>query len=265
MHNQVLIIYPENVDIEDIMYYYQEIDKTIDEKIADARCQFCLTLKEEDIPKHLDKIKKHLEYEINEKLEILQYRTNHTVKEVQDKYYFGTFTFSSYTYYIDELKRYEKVKDLPLDNPELISFIKDKSYDIDNLGYDIYIKGIGYGTFDNPYSLWDYYTIVNERRFHSDVRFLIASDDVRYNRLMLDVLDVPNTISHIKQLTEVWNHIIFCEKDPADSKLYTIDDIRFDKGCNKHCIVDNLADVLLGIQKDYFGQGYMITALDFHW
>ena len=54
MHNQVLVIYPSDVELDDIMYWYQEIDKTQDDKMNDERCQFLLTFKEEEIPKILN-------------------------------------------------------------------------------------------------------------------------------------------------------------------------------------------------------------------
>ena len=35
MHTQILVIYPEQVLLDDIMYWYQEIDKYPNEKMAD--------------------------------------------------------------------------------------------------------------------------------------------------------------------------------------------------------------------------------------
>lgn len=266
MHNQVLVIHPQNVELEDIMYPYQEVDKYPNEKMNDERCQWFLTVPEEKIPLLEEKIEEYLLSTQNKYLEVAQYRTEHSYENWKEKY--GAYTKDSldtYIYFTNQLNKFNEIRNLPNDNPKKITFFKEYGDWAIDKPTQIYIKGKGYGFFHNPYQIWDYYTIVNERRFSSDVNFLIATDGVKYNTLLLDVLDIPRTVENILELTRVWEYIIFCEKDPSDSQIYTIDDIRFNYEWNKHCMVDNLPDVLKEIQEKYITKGYMITALDFHW
>ena len=267
MHNQVLVIYPRDVKLEDVMYPYQEINETIDDAINDERCQFILTVPEKKIPLLVDSIQRYLMETSNKYLEKLQYRSKYGYDEFKEKYKESPKgLLDSYIFFTSNLNDFIKIKDLPNDNPVKINFLKEFGYWATDWATDIYIKDIGYGMFHNPYQIWDYYAVVNERRFPRDVKFLIASDGNEYNKcLLLDVLDIDLTIENIKKLTRVCEYIIFCENDPDDSRLYTVDTIRFGYDWNKHCLVDNLEGVLRSIQEDYKNKDYVVTALDFHW
>lgn len=263
MHSQVLIIHPENMKIDDIMYPYQEIDKDIHGKMGDERCQFFLTVPEQEIPKLLIQMKAHMEKMKGAYLEMIQYRTNHTVEEFKEKYGGWYDCFKFYTMYCDDLSGYDKIKDLPWDNPEQISFIINLAGFAVGKWTDIYIKGMGYGTFHNPYELFDYYQEI-PYIFGPGVHFLISKTGGRSNQMKLSELDIDETVININEWTMVWENIIFCPDDSADSKLYTTNDTRFSKKCNKHCLVDNLRDKLIEISNAP-DKNYVVTALDFHW
>ncbi len=268
MHNQVLVISPQDVELEDVMYPYQEIDKWPHEKLNDDRCQWILIVPENEIPELLNKIEEDIKKDINQYLEVLKYRSTHSYEDWKEKY--GRYTrdpLNSYVYYRNKLKEFNEIKDLPMDNPEQITFIKEYGgYVIDEYGSpEIYIKGVGYGFFHNPYQIWDYYALVNERRFPRDVNFLITKEGYAFNQLSLDELDISKTVKNIKEYTRVWEYIIFCEKDPKDSRLYTIDDIRFSDEWNKHCLVEDLEEVLKNLAYKYKNRNYIVTALDYHW
>lgn len=267
MHNQVLVIYPENIELEDVMCPYQEVDKYPKDKISDDRCQWILTVPEKEVPELLNKIEEDIKKDISQYLEVLKYRLNHTYADWKEKYQgYTRDPLNSYTYYCDKLKEFQSIKDLPVDNPEQIKFIKEYGgYVLDEGGTDIYIKGVGYGWFHNPYQIWDYYTIVNERIFPRDVNFLITTGGYAFNQIPLDDLDISKTVENIKEYTRVWEYIIFCENDPKDSRLYTIDDICFNYDWNNHCLVDNLEEVLKNIKGIYSNRNYIVTALDYHW
>ena len=267
MHNQVLVIYPSDVELDDIMYWYQEIDKTQDDKMNDERCQFLLTFKEEEIPKILNDIELHLKKYYNKYLSIMQYRSDHSLSETIKKYdKFAEGCYSSYKYYYDKLEEFEQIKNLPNTHPRKIKFIKEHTDFATDLWADIYIKGKGYGSFHNPYEIWDYYTIVNKHRFPPSVNFLVdKTRNIKDNHMPLNILGVNETVDNILEFTRVWEYIIFCEKDPKNSRLYTIDDIRFGDSWNEHCRVDNLKTVLQEIYDKYCDDDYMVTALDFHW
>lgn len=271
MHSQVLVIYPPDVDLKDVMYPYQEVDKYSKDKMMDDRCEFILTVKEEDIPDLLVKIKEYLENSVKKDLEILQYRTSHSYEETKEKYGYNALrhTWDIYKYYYRELKEIDKVMNLPFDDPRQIQLIQDNGYSIIDESTDLYIKGVGYGYFINPYQMWDYYQPVRDRGFPKE--FLLDVDGNQYVQMSLRDLDVSKTILNIKELTYVWEYIIFCEKDPKDSRVYTNDNIRFGHDYNNHCLVDNifniesLEDALRKLSETYGGEDYIVTALDFHW
>lgn len=264
MHSQVLVIYPFHMDLEDVMYPYQEIDKYPYEKIMDDRCQWFLTVKEEEIPFILGEIEDYLKESRDEYLEVLQYRTEHSYGECKEKY--GGFVkrcFESYKYYSDNLKEFLRIKDLPINHPKQIKFINKYGGYATERWIDMYIENIGYGVFHNPYELWDFYTPIY-RRFGYGVEFLVDKEGNKSNELYLDMLDVDETVKNISELTYVWEHIIFCETE-SKSRLYTVDDIRFNKKCNSHCLVDNLKSVLYDLAGNEHGEMYCVKALDTHW
>lgn len=268
LHNQVLVIYPkENVELDDVMYWYQEVDKTQKGKMCDDRCQFFLEIPEKEIPSVLSQIKERLTNKVEEFLEEIQFRSKHSTKEFKEKYgySFQEFIPSLYVSYINDLKLYDEIKDLPFDDPRQINFIKKHGYFTIDKWTDVYIKGEGYGAFHNPYQMWDYYLVVNEDRFPSDVQFLVNRDGDKSNKMFLGELDIPSTVKNINDYTRVWEYVIFCEKEASKSKVYTVDDIRFDKEWNKDCLVDSLEDVLVRISEGYPGSEYVVVALDFHW
>lgn len=268
MHSQILVIYPaKNIDLEDVMYWYQEVDKTQEQKMADERCQFILGIPEKEIPKTLQKIKKELEKDTKKYLEMTQYRSTHTLKEFKQKYNqpFSEYMFHLYKSDYDALKEYETIKDLPHDDPEQIKFIKDYAVMVTDEFHYVYIKGVGYGSFHNPLQMWDYYEVVNEFRFAPHVTFLVNKNGEMDNTMLLNDLDVSKTVANIKKHTLVWEHIIFCQNKPSQSNLYTVDDIRFSKDWNRHCLVTDLEDVLVQIQEHFPDDDFMVIALDHHW
>lgn len=265
MHNQALVIYPRDIELKDVMYPYQEIDKTVPDKILDNRCVFSLVIPEEDIESALNCIKEHYQNRRNESLEILQYRSEHTYAETKQKYGNSIeYCFELYKHSYDVLKKYEEVKNLPSDDPRQISFIKDY-YDWanPNAWLNIYINGKGYGNIDNPYDLWDFYTIVNEHRFAEDVNFLVSRDGQYRNIMPFERLDVDRTVENIESLTHVWRYIIFCEKYSKDSVVYVKDRV-FEDISDKFHQVYNLRDKLDELQRNYLSGFYMVTAIDFH-
>lgn len=272
MHSQVLVIYPPDVDLKDVMYPYQEVDKYQKDKMTDDRCEFFLGVEEKDIPSLLDEIHEYHIMRRRKCLEEIQYRSEHTYRETMEKYGKNALKHSwdVYKIYCNDLKEYEMVKDLPYDDPRQIKFILDNAWQVNEEDYlDIFIKGKGYGTFHNPYELWDYFQLTKDRGFHKE--FLIGNDDRMYAQIALKDLDVSKTVENIHELSHVWEHVIFCEKDAGDSSLYSIDDIRLDKKWNRHCLIKNmigvesLEDVLLKIAEKYGDGDYIVTALDFHW
>ena len=267
MHTQVLVIYPKDVDLKDIMYWYQEVDKTQKDKINDERCQFFLTVPEDDIPSLLTDIKEYLESNLSKYYEILEYRSCHSLEETIKEYNMNhlKYAFDLYKGYYDDLKEYEKIKDLPYDDPSQIRFIIDNGYMATDKLIEFYIKGKGYGTWQNPYEIWDYYRVVDERRFPNGTNFLVDINDGKHNHMPLGRLDVKATVENIHSLTRVWEYIIFCEETPSQSELYTIDNIRFDEEWNEHCRVDNLEKVLSELVEQYGYGNYDIIALDYHW
>ncbi len=265
MHAQILVIHPKDVSIEDVMYPYQEIDKTQQDKMGDERCVFFLEVAEEDIPSFLNQIKEHTESKIKEYGEIIQYRSEHSYEETIEKYGRNSLksVFELYRMYCDDLLEYYQIKDLPYDHPKQISFIKQNGYHVADKWVDFYIKGKGYGTWHNPYEIWDYYTMFEGPRFPNDFYFLIGKHGLKSNQMDLVDLDVKETIKYIHDITYVWEYILFCKEKPSDSELYTTDKIRFDRRWNEHCVVDNLEEILTRLSKE--PSEYIVTALDFHW
>lgn len=267
MHTQVLVIFPKDVELDDIMYWYQEIDKVPGERMADERCQWHLMVEEKEIPTLLIKIKEGMEQKRDENLEKIIYRSKHSCEEYKKHYErdFHDGTFDYYKMLCDHLNEYENVKDLPIDHPKQIEFIIDYSWygDVDYM--DMYIKGEGYGHFDNPYQMWDYWRVVNERRFPSHTMFLVSKTGKKKNKMIFNDMDIKETIKNIETLTRVWEYVIFCEKDPKNTKVYTTDKIRFGNPWNEHCLVENLEDVVTELQDVIISDDYIVTALDFHW
>lgn len=268
MHSQVLVIHPKDIPLEDVMYYYQEIDKTPIDAMSDERCNFILEIDELGITSILNKIKKYLETKLKQYTEMLQYRSKHSLESFEKKYKrrFNR-VFEYYVYLQRELDTYHKIKNLSYDNPSQIKFIKEHGYWIDDSRMtDVYIKGVGYGIFLNPYQLWDYYKIVDERRFPEGTYFLISKNDNKSNIMDFYELDIDKTVENINYFTNVWEYIIFCENTPEDSKLYTTDKIRFGDDYNKECLTKNLKDMLKYLQSKYAEKDkYTVTAIDFHW
>ena len=266
MHDLLLVIYPENVQLDDVMYPYQEIDKTMQGKINDERCQFFLTVEEKEIPSILNKIKEHAEKEKELYLEMLQYRSEHTLQETKEKYG-GWYSnvYDLYITYCNELMEYEKIKDLPVDDPQQIEFIKQTGYWATHKYMDIYLPGKGYGTFCNPYELFDYYQFVPERVPGAAV--LVNKNGGRTNQMRFNELDIDETVISINEVTTRWEYLIFCPGVPHDSKLYTVEDCKFGGKYLEHdscCLVDNLRSKLIEISNAP-DKNYVVTALDFHW
>ena len=269
MHNQVLVIYPKDVELDDIMYWYQEVDKTQKQKMVDERCQFLLEIPEEKIPSVLNSIKEKLEKNLAKYGEMIQYRSKHSLKEFKEKYNreFKEYIPEIYVSDYNNLKEYWEIKDLPIHHPRQIKLIKEEADIAADKIAEVYIPGRGYGYFDNPYGIWDYYRVVNERRFPPDVCFLIGKTDRKDNQMSLRELDVKKTVDNIHEFTRVWESIIFCEKEADDTLLYTINDIRFkEKYGNEHCRVEELPRVLQEIKEKYGNNDeYTVIALDYHW
>ena len=268
MHNQVLVIYPKDVDLDTVMYPYQELDMTQDEKMNDERARFFLTVREDEIPAILEKIKEHSENRKNEMLERIQYRSQHSLKETLEKYGKNTMShaFTVYKSYCDDLAKYDEIKKLPFDDPRQIRFILDNRYLATDKWIDIYIKGQGYGTFHNPWELWDYWKIVDEFRFPRGTCFLVDEAGNKSNTVPLGKLAIDDTVENIRELTYVWEHIILHSKDSRMSQIFSTNKIHFDEDWNESCLVDDLTGVLSQI-KDMYGDDddYQVAALDFHW
>ena len=268
LHSQVLVIKPKEVNLDSVMYWYQEVDKDLEGRMNDERCQFYLNLKEEEIPSFLTDLKDKLESDKKKSYERIQYRLGHTLKEYEEEYgekYYEHYP-TMYNSKCDALLEYENIKDLPVNDKKQINFIKEYAWYSDKLCCEEYYMGVGYGTFYNPYELWDYYKIVDAFRFPTGTKFLKTKDDREGNIVMLDDLDVTATIENIKSLTYVFEHIILSNNDSSKSVLYTVDNIRFGtRDWNVDCLVEDLDTVLQNISDEFGGMGYDVTALDFHW
>ena len=266
MHTQALIIHKKDVELDDVMHPYQEIDKYLNDRIIDERCTFRLIIPEEEIESALKRIREHFQKRKQENLEILQYRSTHTFKECTDKYDKITNNlFPYYKYCCKTLMEYERVKDMECSNPEQIRFIKDLYDWVDGGEYvDLYVEGVGYGQLDNPYSLWDFWTIVNEHRFPTYADFLVSQDDGTGNVMSLDDLDVDKTVEKIEGWTYVWEYVFFCKDDAYDSIVYTTDTCLNSSMSDRFQRVHSLKKVLKDIQKQYTGEGYIVSAIDFH-
>ena len=267
VHSQLLVIRPKSSNLEEVMYPYQEVDKTHSERLADDRCQFLLQVSEEEIPVFIKDMGLILEERVNGYLELIQYRSNHSCIEFEKKYGESCdgFMLNRYLYNVEILSEYEKIKDLPTDNPEQIKFLKKWMGFVMDKESELYIPGVGYGYFDNPYQMWDFYTIIDEHLFPRGTKFLVGNTGREDNEMDLDSLNMEDTLENIYNLTRFWRYIIFCEDNPMDSKVYTTDDIRFGDSWNRHCLVKDLARVLIDLQEKNYGKGYIVNALDFHW
>ena len=267
VHSQVLVIRPKNSDLEEVMYPYQEVDKTQSEKLADDRCQFILEVPEKGIPGLVESIGESLEKKVKDSLEEIQFRAIFSCAEYEKKFNSKVpdYLLSMYINRLKSLQEYEYVKDLDCNNPRQIKFIKENGWYCTDKSTELYIPGIGYGFFDNPYQMWDFYTIIDEHRFPRGTKFLVGSTVGEDNEMDLDSLSIPDTLENIYSLTRFWRYIIFCEDNPKDSKVYTTDDIRFGDSWNKHCLVKDLPRVLIDLQEKNYGKDYLVTALDFHW
>ena len=265
MHNQALVIYKENADLNDVMYPYQEIDKTIDEKLHDNRCRFIQIIPEKEIGLALNSIKRHLQKDKDKCLEMLQYRAEHSADEFNEKYGKYNNCFSLYKHYCDKLEEYEQVKDLPNDDPKQIRFILDRYGWSHDDWIELYIKSKGYGHLDNPYNLWDFYHIVNEYRFPKTTDFLVSQAGGTDNVMGLDDLDVDWTVENIENLTRVWYYIIFCKDDPSDSVVYTTDTISRKSMEDKFFKVEGFREILKYIKEQHAGENYVVSAIDFHY
>ena len=269
MHGQVLLIKPETINVQDVMYWYDEcINASLDFMKNDERFIFYTVFKEEDAPVILDGIKEGLEAIKNKYHSKIEYYSNHMPEEYRE--YYNEDYNPNYTVYYketcDDLKEYANVKDYPIEDKRLQDFIIDNSW-VCNKDCDYYIKNNGFGMFINPYTLYDYYAVVDEIRFPRGTNFLISNNGVGSNEVYLSDLNIPDTLRNIYSLTRVWEQIIFCEKDPKDSRLYTTNSIRFSDEYNRECLVDDLEVELKRIQENYkdSNMNYTVTALDFHW
>lgn len=266
MHGQVLVIHPSDVDLKDIMYFYQEVDKTPKDCLSDGRCQFMLGISEDEVSDSLKNIKEKLIEKKVEYADRLKYRANHSLEEFEEKYniQFRDYMFSIYEDSINALEEYEYVKDLPVNHPRQIKFIKANGSWLLDKYTDIYIPGKGYGLPVNPYGIWDYYGLVDDFRFPKGTYFLKSKDDlIQSNEMDLQLLDVDVTVDNINEYTLVWDHIIFCKKEAADSKIYTTRSPFYEWADD--CLVDNLKDKLQELYDDYSMGDYIVEALDFHY
>ena len=220
---------------------------------------------EKDIGIALEEIKNWMQRRKDEFLEILQYRAEHSYEEFKEKYGYNS-AYSTYKHYCDCLEEYEQVKDLPNDNPRQIRFILDYSGLYNTGRYaDIYIKGKGYGEFDNPYFLYDFYSRVDRHRFPQGTNFLINRLGERSNYMELDKLDVDMTVENIGNLTQVWEYVIFCEDNPMYGSVYTTDSIRHSSHTDRFMQIPNLKEALDNIKNYYSSEDYVVEAIDFHY
>lgn len=264
MHSQALVIHKKDVELEDVMYPYSIVDKDVDGRINDSRCRFFQVVPEKDISKALDHIGNKLQEYKNEYLEMLQYRAEHSYDEYKEKYGLRD-CYSMYKHYCDCLEEYEQVKDLPNDNPKQIRFILDRYGWCNEDWVHLYIKGKGYGDFDNPYDLYDFYSRVDRHRFAEGTNFLINRLGKRSNYMELDKLDVDMTVENIRNLTQVWEYVIFCENNPLYSKIYTTDSIRRSSYTDRFIRIPHLNEILNEIKEQHIGEDYVVEAIDFHY
>ena len=259
MHSQILVIYPNNVELKNVMYPYQQIDKDIQGKLNDERCQFFLQVKEEDIPNILKEIEEYYIKEAEIQLEKMQYRAKHTIEQVKEKYgYIGDF-YSLYKIYMDYLNEYKKIKNLRFDDKRQISYIKNTYDSVKSEGWvDIYIKGVGYGMLRNPYELWDYYQDASKRLIE---KLLVNYNGEKSNKMAFSDLNIKATLNNIEKLTDVWEHIIFCPDDPNNSRLFT----KFDKYPNNCKVTNGLEGTLKELFNQFKNENYIISAVDIHY
>lgn len=192
-------------------------------------------------------------------LERLQYRATHTLNEYNDRYdHSPNNLLSTYVRYCEYLKEYEVVKDLSLPDVRLINFIKDYSYYCGR-SVSIYIEGVGFGYFDNPYYFYDYYTVLDDYYMGDELGFLIKQSGSDCNYCKLNELDIDKTLS---KFDDCYEYIVFCEDKAEDSKVYTVDSYSFDESTG---LVYNTDDSLRSIYNNYKNyEKYEVLVLDIH-
>lgn len=267
MHYGLLVIKPTDVDLEKIMYNFEEIDKNEGGRMADERCRFIKQIDENEIPTFLTAIRDKFQKDKKEYLKLIQYRANHTQEQYKEKYGrpFGEHTMYLYKKCVDGLNEYETVKDLPFDDVRQIKFIKRHGLWVKWKNHDVnpetYIKGIGYGYFNNPYSIFDYYRVATEEWY----KHLTTEEGKDTNTCLLNELDVTATLDKLFE-DDYYPYIIFCKDTPADASLFTVGDWRFNEiRSNAECLVEDTGEVLKQI-KSQFGDDckYEVKVLDIH-
>lgn len=265
MHFKIIIIKPKDVELEDIMYYFQELDMTQRDMMEDKRAVFNNQVPDPLVPVLIERIYEYYTNKKEQYLQEIQYRATHSLAEYEEKY--GRCWGGMLDYYIlccNVLDEYEKVKDLSCNDKELITFIKKKADscglgDIEYLNLLVYIKGIGFGHFDNPYGIWDFYTELDD--YFEDAGFggfLSVQNGRDCNYCYLWNLDVKKTLSKFK---DPYEHIIFCKDEPKNSILYSMAGYLRDKDS----LVDNTDDVLRDIYEEHKdNEKYVVQVVDIH-
>lgn len=264
MHYKVLIVKPVEMRLNDVMYPFQELDKTQEGIMNDDRGVFIKLVDEKQVPLLMEKIYEHyydkkIVYE-----EQLRYRANHTLKEFQEKYNQKYVVFEHYKYCCDVLKEYEQIKDLTLPEPRLITFIKHYSCNVQLNNRDLYlytyIKGIGFGYYTNPRGIWDYYTtLTNADAMDEGFGFLCRKHGTDVNTCRLEELDIDRTLS---KFDDPYTYVIFCKNEGGDSVLYTTDNYKFNES---NGLVEDTDDCLREIYRKYVSCGlYEVCVVDIH-
>ena len=268
MHYGLMVIKPVEIELEDLMWKFAEVDKSQTQRMDDKRCIFINDIPESEVPGILEKIQEYYSKKQKECQEQLVYRASHTLEESGNKYdidyYFeGIYNMNITSYNV--LQEYERVKNMALDNPELIHFIKEYGYVVkkDDYGHyifpEIYIKGVGYGHFDNPYGIMDYYIIMEDTSLKT-----INGDDV--NNVLLNQLDVEGTLGKLNK-DDYYPYIIFCENEVEDARLFNKGhDYHFNEhNGNAECLVESTHDVLRDLYSKYKDDNqYEVMVLDIH-
>lgn len=267
MHYRILVIKPVDTDLEKIMYNFEEIDKDLGGRMADERCRFIKQISENEIPAFLTAIRDKFQNDKKEYLKLIQYRANHTQEEYKEKYGrpFGEHTMHLYKRCIDGLNEYETIKYFPSDDVRQIKFIKEHGFWVKLNNHDVnpetYIKGIGYGYFDNPYAIFDYYRVATEEWY----KHLTTEAGKDTNTCLLTDLDVTATLDKLCE-DDYYPYIIFCKDTPADASLFTVEGWGFSETRgNAECLVDDTGETLKQV-KSHFGDDskYEVKVLDIH-
>ena len=253
------------MSIDDVMYPFQELDKTHECIMNDDRGVFIKFVEEAQVPLLMERIYDHYYDRKREFEEKLRYRANHTLKEFQEKYNQKNVLFEYYKYCCDVLQEYNKIKDLEWDNPKLISFIKNHSLNISMNNHEYlylytYIKGIGFGYYTNPKGIWDYYTtLTNADAMDEGFGFLCRKHGSDVNTCRLDELDIDRTLC---KFDDPYTYVIFCKNSGGDSVLYTTDNYKFNES---NGFVEDTDDCLRGIYEKYADCGlYEVCVVDIH-